>query len=133
MPNIRALWQHRVSQCHGLQENRFLCWEYLRADKIIGPIKGNIVKGQITSCGFCYHSKHKSAWETIRGGDHVFVKNLIKDNNLKIGKIKQILTRSISLNLIYGEGLARDYQETEEDIIENLVDDIISNAIETNI
>lgn len=109
-----------------LKDDRFLCWEYLRADKIIGPIKGQINKGKITSCGFCYHSKHKSKWETIKGGDHIFVKNLIDNNKLNIGKIKNILTRSISLNIIYGEGLANDFVETQENIIKSIINDIIN-------
>jgi len=110
-----------------LQEDRVLCWEYLRSDKIIGPVKGNIARGQITSCGFCYHSKHKSKWGTVRGGDHIFVRDLINNNNLKIGKIKQILTRAISLNIVYGEGLANDYVEKEKDIVKEVVDGIIDN------
>lgn len=110
-----------------LKEDRFLCWEYLRADKIIGPVKGLIKKGQITSCGFCYHSKHKSKWETIKGGDHIFIQKLIDDNKLNIGKIKNILTRAISLKIIYGEGLGHDYIETEEDIIKEVINNIIDN------
>jgi hypothetical protein len=108
-----------------LHEDRILCWEYLRADKIIGPIKGLIKKGKITSCGFCYHSKHKSKWDTVRGGDHIFIKKLIDDNKLNIGKIKNILTRAISLNIIYGEGLANDYFEIDDKIIKDIVNNIL--------
>ena len=57
---------------------------------------------------FCYHSKNKSAWEIKRGGDYEFVKTLISKNNLKIGKIRKVLTRSISLDIICGEGSCND-------------------------
>ena len=115
-----------------LKKDRLLCWEYLRADKIIGPIKGQITNGQITSCGFCYHSSYKSEWVPVRGGDHLFVKKLIEVNKLNVGKIKTILTRSISLEIINGEGLSNDYSETISVVIDDIVDEIIDQVLEKN-
>ena len=91
-----------------LEEDRFLAWEYLRPDKIIGPKKGDIKKGNITSCGFCYHSKYKSFWPTQLGSDFEFVKNLVNNNKLNIGKISKVLTSAINFNVIYGEGKTID-------------------------
>lgn len=116
-----------------LEEDRFLCWEYLRADKIIGPRKNQIKCGEIVSCGFCYNNKFKSKWTPTEDGDHVFAKTLIESNNLKIGKIKTILTRSISMDVINGEGLAIDYVESEysaiKRVVSETVDEIIDNAL----
>ena len=91
-----------------LKEDTFLSWNYLRSDKIIGISKGNIKSGKVTSCGFCYHSSHKSKWELKSDGDYHFVKNLIDKNNLKFGKISKILTGNINKNIIYGEGKCED-------------------------
>ena len=117
-----------------LLEERFLCWEYLRADKIIGPRKNKVKSGEIVSCGFCYNNKHKAKWTPTEDGDHVFAKQLIEDNNLKIGKIKTILARSISMEVIQGQGLKEDYDEEFERtrVIEDYVEEIIDQAI-TNI
>lgn len=93
-----------------LQEDRFLAWEYLRPDKIIGPKKGDIKKGNITSCGFCYHSKYKSHWPTKIGADFEFVKNLVNDNPLQLGKINKVLTSAINFKTIYGEGKCLDIE-----------------------
>ena len=112
-----------------LKEDRLLCWEYCRADKIIGPVKKQIMKGQITSCGFCYNNKHKGKWVAVRGGDHLFVKDLLDNNEIEVGKIKTILTRSISFNIINGEGLSNDYDELSKDIAEEVLEDIINTTI----
>ena len=55
-----------------LEEERFLVWEYLRADKIIGPSKGQVKSGNITSCGFCYNSKFKSYNFVLLDGSSFF-------------------------------------------------------------
>ena len=116
-----------------LSEKRFLCWEYMRADKIIGPRKNQIKCGEIVSCGFCYNNKHKAKWTATEDGDHVFAKQLIEDNDLTIGKIKTILARSISMEVIQGQGLGNDYSEDYErkryveDFVENIVDTVIEN------
>jgi hypothetical protein len=91
-----------------LLEDRFLAWEYLRPDKIIGPKKGDIKKGNITSCGFCYHSKFKSFWPSQIGSDYEFVKNLVNNNPLKLAKINKVLTSAIIFSRIYGEGKCLD-------------------------
>lgn len=91
-----------------MEEDRFLVWEYQRADKIIGPKKGDIKKGNITSCGFCYHSKFKSFWPSEIGSDYEFVKNLVNNNPLKLAKINKVLTSAIIFNRIYGEGKCID-------------------------
>ena len=91
-----------------LDVNRFLTWNYLRTDKIIGISKGIIKSGKVTSCGFCYHSSHKSKWELVSNGDYIFVKNLINNNNLEISKIDKVLTGVINKNVIYGEGNCED-------------------------
>ena len=87
-----------------LHEDRFLVWEYFRPDKIIGPKKGQVKSGLITSCGCCYHSKYKSKWMIKRAGDYDFVKNLINNNLLKIAKINKVITSAINFKYIYGEG-----------------------------
>ena len=116
-----------------LLENRFLCWEYMRADKIIGPRKNKVKCGEIVSCGFCYHNSHKSLWTPTEDGDHIFAKNLIENNDLTIGKIKSILTRSISMEVIQGQGLGNDFDEDYErkryveDFIEEIIDTTINN------
>lgn len=91
-----------------LSEERFLIWDYLRGDKIIGPKKGIIKSGRIASCSFCYHSKYKSNWKTTSNGDFQFVEKLLNSNNLKISKLNKILTRAINLNVICGEGKCQD-------------------------
>ena len=93
-----------------LLEDRFLAWEYQRPDKIIGPKKGDIKKGNITSCGFCYHSKFKSFWPSQIGSDYEFVKNLVNTNPLKLAKINKVLTSSIIFSRIYGEGKCLDFE-----------------------
>lgn len=116
-----------------LQEDRILCWEYMRADKIIGPRKNQIKCGEIVSCGFCYSNKHKAKWTATEDGDHVFVKQLIEDNDLKIGKVKTILARSISMEVIQGQGLANDFDEDLErkkyieDFVEEMIDTVVQN------
>ena len=82
-----------------LEEDRFLCWEYMRADKIIGPRKNQVKSGEIVSCGFCYNNKFKAKWLPTEDGDHAFAKQLIDENNLRIGKLKTILARSISMEV----------------------------------
>jgi hypothetical protein len=91
-----------------LEEDIFLVWDYLRADKIIGPKKGEIKKGNITSCGFCYNSKYKSFWPAEINADFTFVDTLLKNNKLKVGKLNKVLTGSINLNTIYGQGKRED-------------------------
>ena len=91
-----------------LNEDIFLSWNYLRSDKIIGIVKGNVKSGKLTSCGFCYHSSKKSKWEMTADGDFKFAKNLIENNNLKFGKIDRVLTANINKNIIYGEGKCED-------------------------
>ena len=93
-----------------LLEDRFLAWEYQRPDKIIGPKKGDIKKGNITSCGFCYHSKFKSFWPSLIGSDYEFVKNLVNKNPIKLAKINKVLTASIIFSRIYGEGKCLDLE-----------------------
>ena len=116
-----------------LTEKRFLCWEYMRADKIIGPRKKEVTCGEIVSCGFCYNSKHKARWTPTEDGDHVFAKQLIEDNQLTIGKIKTILARSISMEVIQGQGLGNDYSEEYErkryveDFVEGIIDTVVEN------
>ena len=116
-----------------LGENRFLCWEYMRADKIIGPRKNQVKCGEIVSCGFCYHNKYKAKWTPTEDGDHVFAKQLIEENELTIGKLKTILARSISMEIIQGQGLGVDYSEEYErkkyveDFVEGIIDTVVEN------
>ena len=94
-----------------IQENQDTIQEtfyYLRADKIIGPKKGQIKKGNITSCGFCYNSKYKSFWPSEINADFTFIDNLLKNNDLKVGKLNKVLTSGINLNTIYGQGKRED-------------------------
>ena len=91
-----------------LTDDIFLVWDYFRADKIIGPKKGQIKKGNITSCGFCYNSKYKSFWPSEINADYTFIDNLLKNNELKVGKLNKVLTSSINLNIIYGQGKRED-------------------------
>ena len=91
-----------------LEEDIFLVWDYFRADKIIGPKKGQIKKGNITSCGFCYNSKYKSFWPSEINADFTFIDNLLKNNDLKVGKLNKVLTSGINLNTIYGQGKRED-------------------------
>ena len=91
-----------------LKDDIFLVWDYFRADKIIGPKKGQIKKGNITSCGFCYNSKYKSFWPSEINADYTFIDNLLKNNDLKVGKLNKVLTSSINLNIIYGQGKRED-------------------------
>lgn len=93
-----------------LEEDIFLVWDYFRADKLIGPKKGEIKKGNITSCGFCYNSKYKSFWPSEINADFTFIDNLLKKNKLKIAKLDKVLTTSINLDIIYGQGKREDIE-----------------------
>ena len=93
-----------------LEMNRYLTWNYLRSDNIIGITNGKIKSGKVTSCGFCYNSSHKSKWKTDSDGDYHFANDLINNNNLKIAKLDKILTTCINKNVIYGEGKCKDIE-----------------------
>tara|TARA_B110000971_G_C19963410_1_gene479037 strand:+ start:585 stop:1397 length:813 start_codon:yes stop_codon:yes gene_type:complete len=91
-----------------IEEDNILFWSYLRADKIIYPIKKNIQIGDMVSCGFCHHISLESKWPRKRNGDFYYINNILK-NNIEFKKIKLILTRRINLKRISGMGEKKDF------------------------
>lgn len=80
-------------------ENNILFWQVKIGKKIVIPINpNNIIKGQIDTNGFCFHSKYKNLtkWETKKSGDFYFITKLLKKHNFNKIKIPYILTSTIS-------------------------------------
>ena len=65
-------------------DNDLIIWKYLRGDMEIYPKNiDNINCGEITSCGYTFHSKFKnlSKWDAKYSGDYSFFSALLKKKN----------------------------------------------------
>lgn len=77
-----------------IKENNFIIWDFLRPDAIIKPNNiENIGLGEIDTSSFCFHNekKHLGRWKDERASDYIFIKELLKNTNLKKVKIEKIL------------------------------------------
>ncbi|MDD2224798.1 MAG: hypothetical protein PHP97_01400 [Candidatus Shapirobacteria bacterium] len=76
-------------------DDDLLVWKVWFPSKIVPGLsfKKNIVRGDISGCGFMYHSKHKNKvlWKGVKMGDYEFINELSK--YLKIRWISVIATR----------------------------------------
>ena len=88
--------------------NNLVLWKFLRPDKIIYPLNINkIKKGNITNCGYCFHSKfnYLFKWAAVRGGDFNYINGLLNNNSFNKIFLPYILTKTIYNDKIsnYGE------------------------------
>jgi len=80
-----------------LNDNTFIYWQVKLGSTIIYPLDiKHLNAGQITSNGFCFHSKFKdlSRWECKRASDYTFVKQLLVSNNFLHKEITTVLTQT---------------------------------------
>ena len=80
-------------------ENDIIFWKVKLGEHIIFPNIYDIKYGQISTIGFCFHSKYKNAarWIAEQGSDFHYVTHLLKKHYLIRRAHSEILTQSVLL------------------------------------
>lgn len=92
-------------------DNNIIFWKVNIGNRIVIPNNlNNIVKGNISGIGFCFHSKFKNLtkWSSIKCGDFYFVDALLKKHNFNKIKVPILLT-SVNHNLSGNNGAQTPY------------------------
>jgi len=98
----------QIMSDHIETENDLLIWKFLRPDKVIFPVDIQEIKlGEIASCGYGFHSTHKSIarWPDMPYGDYAFFNELMMKRVFDRKFIPVALTKTIFVDRIgnYGE------------------------------
>ena len=124
---------------HNDVTNNIFCWKFFQGVKMIeltnehslNPL--SIKHGDISSCGYCFHSSHahKSRWVDKRGGDFVFFNKLVSSIlNIQIRIIPSVFSHTVDF-LSSHFGLSN---RDEIDMMKlNQLDDNILHSIWKNI
>ena len=92
-------------------DNNIIFWKVNIGNRIVIPNNlNNIKKGEITTIGFCFHSKFKNItkWRSIKCGDYYFVDSLLKNHNFNKIKVPILLT-SVNHDLSGNNGAQTPY------------------------